>query len=122
MNRAVLPIVVAVTLVAGGIGHQTARAATQSLHDCGAQPVGDGPKNDRFLNIPDVKARRMSCAAARKAIRAGTFKIHGCFGQPGPCYATLRTRGFRCKEHDMGPMRCTARHHRRRMFEFRWGE
>ena len=112
------------TLLIGGTAHGTAWVVAQPLRDCGTPPVGGGPKNDRYLNIPDIKARGLTCRVARTAIRAGTFTIHGCFGQPGRCYATFRTPHFRCKEAKAGSMRCTPTSSGRsgRMFEFRWGE
>ena len=116
-------MMVVATVLIGGIAHGTSWAVAQPLRDCGMPPVGDGPKNDSYLNIPDIKARGLTCRVARKAIRAGTFAIHGCFGQPGRCSATFHTPHFRCMQLKGGPMRCTpSLEGRSRMFEFWWGE
>ena len=109
-------MVAAAAMLVGALMHD-APAAARPPHNCGLVQLGQGPRNDPYLNIPTIKARNMTCQAARAAIHAGTLSIHGCFGQPGRCYVTFRARHFRCK--GMDPVECRSG---RRMFEFWWGE
>jgi hypothetical protein len=54
---------------------------------CASPPHGHGPRNERSVNIGNVRARDMRCAAARKAISNG-YLVGGGSG--------LETAGFRC--------------------------
>lgn len=98
-----------------------AASATPSIH-CPAPAAGQGPKNDRSLPIGDVTAGHMSCDAVHRAIRRGSFSVHGaCFGIPGvgPCRSTFKTQGFRCTAPSLGTFRCKGA---ARRFSFGWSE
>jgi hypothetical protein len=109
--------VLAVAVLAGSTG-----ASARSRRECGGAPVGGGPRNDRSLPIGDIRAGGISCRTARRAIRDGTFAIHGCFGKPGRCYTSFHTAGFRCRDPQLGLITCRGRRHPRHEFRFNWSE
>jgi hypothetical protein len=113
----------AMVLVAalGGAVPVAAAGAGATVH-CTPPGNGQGPRNDASLPIGLLSVQHMSCHAARSAIRAGTFIIHGgCFGptRPEPCRTYFRTPGFRCRAPHLGNFHCTDR---ARRFDFAWGE
>jgi hypothetical protein len=107
--------------ILGGAVPVAAAGAGATVH-CTPPGNGQGPKNDASLPIGLLDVQNMSCHAARGAIRAGTFIVHGgCFGvaRPGPCRTFFRTPGFRCRAPELGDFHCT---NRARRFNFAWGE
>lgn len=118
MRRTSVAIVTAVLIVVlGAVG---AGASSATSRQCGAQAVGDGPRNDRSLPIGHVTARNMTCRAAHAAIRNGMFTEHGCFlGPNSRCETHFKTLGFRCTAPRLGAFRCIG--HARR-FSFAWSE
>ena len=101
------------------VGRAAANTKATAAAHCAAPGLDHGPKNDRSLPIGNVRARNLSCQAARRAIRNGRITIH-CCGSPGPAFARFKTPHFRCTARPLGHVHCTAS--RRRAFSFDWSE